>query len=587
MEDNNNEDQTSSSPPSFFKRKPFFVNKDAIRDKLEEEESDFATTTLVKDLPPPTKEKSVSPEITKALEEARALKERAEKERLEAERMSTTLLLDKVASLEMQLEKLEKSKQRVSTDVDDEAEKEQKSNEKKATEVKAQILNLKRQLNGEAPKPPKPTIETVSRTSIDVEASNGEVAEDMPKDLYDKRVGAYKSFSPAVRSLFARATLVKDENDADTIIRKAYVVEQAKKRDGNTAPMDLLDLANAQAGYETLPPAIQNMVVEIVGLDQETNATVIVEKMIEDGRVTRTEDGGVEFSMNEDPEKEEDRGSDREFTMAEIEDAKKLYEGLPAPMKVMLAQSVGAANDANTTAIVEKMIEEKKLLPAEDGVEFVVFGNADQGSLDLGELGDLETAAYVKSVLPSIVTRDENTPSAEDVDAFFSEVLSQKTFNPTNKPEKIPGGYIIRGENKLDSGEALVSALEKSLDKSSVAGRLNFYYMKDPTPATEEEFERDLFELPVLVVSGTNLFPTTNRFVKPGVTALGGLSIASFAVAVCLATDLNMNLDYMEELTGPIVFAIISTQIAHEMAHQIVGLKDKVISLSCRRLSIL
>ncbi len=411
-------------------------------------------------------------------------------------------------------------------------------------------------------------------------ANNGKIAQDMPKDLYDKRVGAYKSFSPAVRSLFARATLVEDVNDADTIIRKAYVVEQAKKRDGNTAPMDLLDLANAQAGYETLPPAIQTMVVEIVGLDLETNATVIVEKLIEDGRVTRTEDGGVEFSMNENPEKEEDRGSNREFTMDEIEEAKKLYEGLPSPMKVMLAQSVGVANDANTTVVVEKMIQEKKLLPAEDGVEFVVFGNADQGSLDLG---DLETAAYVKSVLPSIVTREENTPAEEDVDVFFSEVLSQKTFNPTNKPEKIPGGYIIRGENKLESGEALVSALEKSLDESSVAGRLNFYYMKDPTPATEEEFERDLFELPVLVVSGTNLFPTTNRFVKPGVTALGGLSIASFAVAVCLATDLNMDLDYMEELTGPIVFAIISTQIAHEMAHQIVGLKDKVISLSCRQ----
>mmetsp|Transcript_16099 Transcript_16099/g.24126 ORF Transcript_16099/g.24126 Transcript_16099/m.24126 type:complete len:866 (-) Transcript_16099:22-2619(-) len=574
MGDENDKDESSSSTTPYFERKPYFINKEMLANKEEETRVDSSSTTMVKD-PPPTIEpaNALAPGILKALEEAHAMKKRAKKERLEAERMATTLQMEKISLLESELNKLQKKTENANTENNEEdLEKKIRANEKKQTEVKSKILNLRKQLSGEnSNETPKAPITVTS--DID-EVSIADI--DMPKDLYNKRVGAYKGFSPEVRSLFARAVKVNEseKDDAETVIKKAYVIEQKRIKEGNKAPLDLLDLANAQAGYDTLPPPVQEMVAESVGVDKKgmVNATAIVEKLIDKKRVKRTDDGGVEFAMD-DPESEESRGLDRDFTKEEIKSAESLYEGLPMPMKLMLSKSIGVENETNTTKIVARMIEEKKLLPAEDGVEFVVFGNAeDGGSLDLG---DLEGAAYVRSLLPSIVTNDKQTPSKGDVDAFFSEVLTKKNFKPRNKPELVPGGYIIRGENMMKTGDELVSALEEKMKTSSVAGKLNFYFIKDPTPITQEDFDSDMFELPVLMVSGTNLFPTTNRFVKPVVTALGGISIASFAVAVCLSTDLSMDLNLVEEMTGPLVFAVISTQIMHELAHQVVALKDE------------
>jgi len=142
-----------------------------------------------------------------------------------------------------------------------------------------------------------------------------------------------------------------------------------------TNDVSLLDMTNAQVGYMSLPPPIQEMICETVGLSSnEKNVTFIVEKLIESNKIKPTgEFGGVEFAMG-DLDEEEARGKDREFTEKEIKSAIELFENLPLPMKTMLATSVGA-DSGNSTAVIEKMIEEKKILPSKDGVEFVVFGN--------------------------------------------------------------------------------------------------------------------------------------------------------------------------------------------------------------------
>ena len=67
-------------------------------------------------------------------------------------------------------------------------------------------------------------------------------------------------------------------------------------------------------------------------------------------------------------------------------------------------------------------------------------------------------------------------------------------MNPTNKPEKIPGGFIIRGENMLDNGDALVKVIDEALKESPLKDNLYYYYIKDPTLVTEQQFENDDFE---------------------------------------------------------------------------------------------
>lgn len=87
---------------------------------------------------------------------------------------------------------------------------------------------------------------------------------------------------------------------------------------------------------------------------------------MEQKKVKRTEDGGVEFNTD-DPDKDNgdvdgdqsgslNKNDHRSFTTEEIESATTLYENLPVAMKVMLAQSVGEKDESNSTAVVAKMI---------------------------------------------------------------------------------------------------------------------------------------------------------------------------------------------------------------------------------------
>eukprot|EP00558_Chaetoceros_sp_UNC1202_P010603 CAMPEP_0197234186 /NCGR_PEP_ID=MMETSP1429-20130617/1990_1 /TAXON_ID=49237 /ORGANISM="Chaetoceros sp., Strain UNC1202" /LENGTH=863 /DNA_ID=CAMNT_0042692531 /DNA_START=24 /DNA_END=2615 /DNA_ORIENTATION=- len=581
----------------FFQRTPFFADApDTTRIKTDtpssipnDEDSEAmaratATATATATAPPPLKEPS---QVELALAEARALKERAQKERLEAEKMATILLNDKLSTLETQLS---------TKTVQDDA--------KKQAEIQIQMNVLKKQLDtmihsndqtkeeGEKEVTMNKSDEFIIHTPNSAILSTPVEAIQMPDELFTKRVNAYKSFSPEVQSLFANAAQVSDispsslSENAPTIIKKCYLIEKEKKRNGNISPMDLLDVANAQAGYETLPPGIQLMIAETAGLVKEDghgssevllNNTKLVEALMGQKKVKRTEDGGVEFVMD-DPDKEDlvltkEKG-DRDFTAAEIDSATTLYENLPAPMKAMLAQSVGEKDESDSTSVVTKMIREKKLLPSDDGVEFVIFGNSEDGSSATME--EIQNAGHIKSLLPEVTRKEGQAPLEEDVDEFF-KTLGKKTFNPTNKPERIPGGYIIRGDNRLKNGNELVKAIRKRLQEkeSGLGEKLNFYFVRDPTIATEEDYQTDNFETPVLILTGTDLTPDTNRFVKPAVTSLGALSVVSFSVAVCLSTDLNMDAATMESMTGPLLFSIVGTQIAHEAAHQIVALKDK------------
>lgn len=509
----------------------------------------------------------LSPTIERDMEAARALKKRAEKERLEADRLNTELILEKIANLEKKIQ----------------SSKNDKDFNKKESEWRQSIDVLQKQLNSDSSKDAKNGRKSSSTTTLSSSSSierdssvfDSSTSKYVPTDVLKRRMDAYQKFSSPVKSLYARATGVSDMYDAESIIRKAYAMEQERNASPDKNVVDatskdlLLIIANAQAGYETLPEPIQNMVAESIGMNAASNATEIVEKLVMKKKVTPSGDGGVEFCMD-DPENNEKRGTDREFTKEEVVNAESLYESLPEPMKVMLAKSVQEDSTLNSTLIVQKMIEQKKMLPSEEGVEFVVSGN-DDTILDFDGAGD----RYVESLLPKVTRKEGQSPNEEDVNVLFTQVLGRRTFNPISKPEKIPGGYIIRGESKLKDGDELIAEIEKELLKTSASGKMKVFYIRDPTLISDEQFESESYELPVLMVLGPDLSPDTNRLVKPIVSIFGGLSISAVAVAACLSTDLNMDMGIIEDMTGALTLAIVGTQAAHEAAHQIVALKDK------------
>ena len=614
---NTNDNDMNMTPPSTF----LSFNDDPSNDS-----GSSSSSTIMKDADKDTTttsaSSSTSSSLDQALMEARKLKERAEKERLEAEKMRVELTMAKISSLEQKLNKIGSLEDVTAATIDTDTEGEEKVDMKlvkESQDLKEQIEKLKNQLDvGSILDTPKKTemtsnvLPSITKDVTDTSSSNVDDSSSslssssmdnldippMPKDVFDKRSNAFKTFPKEIKEIYSKAVNASEDDDIDTIVQKLYILEQTnkKKKEAEKAALGdmdneddeeekveitLLDIANAQAGYYTLPPQIQEMINEQVGMRNERNATVIVERLLELNKIRPTgEFGGVEFAMgdpDEDLEEQEkkSRGKDREFTEAEVKSAIDLFENLPLPMKSMLTSSL-EADSSNSTAVIEEMIEQKKILPSKDGVEFVVFGNENDDLIaDSMEL--LENDNYVRSMLPPVTRKDGNTPSKEVADAFFSEVLGRNTFNPISKPEPIPGGYIIRGENTLKSNDALVTAMEEALAKSSIAGKVQPYLIRDPTSITEEQFETNTFELPVVLITGTDLTPETNRLVKPLVTLLGGVCVASFSLAVCFGNEGAMKDPvWLEQMSSPLVISILGTQIAHEAAHQIVAFKDKV-----------
>ena len=118
---------------------------------------------------------------------------------------------------------------------------------------------------------------------------------------------------------------------------------------------------------------------------------------------------------------------------------------------------------------------------------------------------------------------------------------------------------------------------------SSLAGKVQIYYILDPTPPSGEDIMNEEDETPLLLVTNSDISPTTGSLVKPTVSFLALASIAIFALgSFSFNEDLMNQLSDTEgfgglyELSMPLALAVLSTQLAHEAGHLVFALKDGV-----------
>ena len=160
---------------------------------------------------------------------------------------------------------------------------------------------------------------------------------------------------------------------------------------------------------------------------------VKIMQLIDTNKVKPTGDfGGVEFAMGdiEDYDDDDDnddynsgnnggkmggskRGKDRELTPEEMKSAIDLFENLPSPMKTMLTKGIVSddtstnnnegesdgtlVDSTNSTAIIEAMIQQKKILPSSEGVEFAVFLNYNEDIFEFEEaMESFESDNYIR-----------------------------------------------------------------------------------------------------------------------------------------------------------------------------------------------
>lgn len=493
-----------------------------------------------------------------ALSTAESLKLQAKRARLEAERMDARLTLDKIATLERRAERLRETEEGKRGEGREGGGGGATEKEEEENDVRVQIDLLRRKLEGPPSPPPSAGSDhaepNAAPTSVDVD---------------------------------------DDEDDAT-------------EEEGPLSPMDPKQLEEEVQNFLRTPKVLRELTAKAAGFDDDSNATAIVLKMRLDEEVAR---------RRKEKRKKLGKAEDTvEMTEENLRDAEESIENLPSPIRDVLARSVGLADGSNATLVLNELVKEGKLRPSEEGDGGTSFEIETDEVLDLFVDADdfVETAGYVRSMFPECTRKPESTPSEEDVEKFFSECLGKATFNPTCKPESVPGGFLIRGENRCkgrtttgdvddeeeeNRGDALVEALDEALSSSSVASELRYHYVRDPTPASEEQIETGDVETPVLYVTGIDVSPDTNGWVKPTISILGLLAICSFALGTFAFNEIVANrlneaanavsaggtgaaddasLTWLKDLASPVALSVLGIQLAHELGHWFVAIKDKI-----------
>ncbi|KAI2496534.1 response to high light intensity [Fragilaria crotonensis] len=206
----------------------------------------------------------------------------------------------------------------------------------------------------------------------------------------------------------------------------------------------------------------------------------------------------------------------------------------------------------------------------------------------------IERSQYVEELLPSITDLEDVLPTQEEIDYFTNEILDPKIYGLRSKPERVFGGYYIRGFNTIQGDRAndkLVERLRGKLEASKLSGKIQFFFIPDPKALTDEEIDMGEENEPVLLVTGVDpslLYRQLNIFKKVGVSAAGLLTLLIFALG---SGELNNavvppfgqaflleNADDVVRISNnalPIGLSLAGIHAVHEGAHRLVAWKDK------------
>ena len=284
----------------------------------------------------------------------------------------------------------------------------------------------------------------------------------------------------------------------------------------------------------------------------------------------------------------------------------KAYDSLPPAVQERFVLNQGIEEGVKDAGAILEAISESEgsMKPFLE-----VFQSVSGGTLpNLPEYDDIEyvdRSRYLREFYPSIANMEGNHPSQEDVDLFVAEVLDKKAFMVQSKPERVSGGYYIRGLNLLEGDEngsrtaadKLVETISEKLSKSPLADKLSFFYILDPSPPTDEEIEMggDGTDKPLIVLTTkdrSKFYQNAKPLTKLGVTFSGMFTSLLFSVGSCalnpaIADRFSASLDQAEmsgvidiewltSLVLPVFTAMAAIQIAHEAGHRVIAWKDKV-----------
>ena len=193
----------------------------------------------------------------------------------------------------------------------------------------------------------------------------------------------------------------------------------------------------------------------------------------------------------------------------------------------------------------------------------------------------------VEQLFPKTTRREGEEPSEKDLKVALVDVFAKdNTWSPTGQPEQVPGGYIIRGITKYESGKDLIEAIDTNLEAANLADKMAVFYVFDPTPVTEEQMEGGE-RPPVLFITGSKVVRDAQPILRSIISSLALGTVWYTSLVPYLLNDKYMkmadeqlaladasmpaNLDFLNDLSFPLFATLIGIQVAHEIAHSIVA----------------
>ena len=274
------------------------------------------------------------------------------------------------------------------------------------------------------------------------------------------------------------------------------------------------------------------------------------------------------------------QGPKPEFTKEELEEVKK------NPSFKLKMTNETASDDEIATKILED--EYYTNLLSKQYNEAIVNGGNILFEIEISNKTDLQAA--FESLFPAATRKDGQAPTFAQAMALITDVLPEAGFNPSGKPEEVPGGFIIRGINKLDDNDKLIEAIDASLAKTPLENKLSVFYITDYTIFAQDDKDDWDFSAdaaPILLVTGPNVAREPRRLLFSAVSAIGiasswYLSIYPFLLNPDLMkraeeqmqlADANMayDLTWLTDLSLPLFATFMGIQLAHELGHRAVA----------------
>ena len=277
------------------------------------------------------------------------------------------------------------------------------------------------------------------------------------------------------------------------------------------------------------------------------------------------------------------------------------YNMLPQSVRDHFAKNQGLEG-SNDAVEVLKQVEksESNMSPL---MQIVEASNAQTERPEYNDIEFVDRSRFLEEFYPAIADMEGSHPEEEDAQSFSSTILDKKSFMVTSKLERVSGGYYIRGKNLFSDEEdgsktasdKLVENITEKLASSPLADKLEFFYVFDPSPPTDEDLEFGDVDEPIIIVTAKNpkaFYDLETPLTKGGVSLFGVVSTLLFTIGSCAfntavaerftATLDNadvtgvLDLQWLTDMFMPILLAIGAIQISHEVAHRVVAWRDKV-----------